>query len=435
MVETRRLSVLAREVQPRLRLPDTPMLLAVSGGADSAAMAGLVARNGRFARAVHVNHGFAESARLEEAARSVARTLGMEIEVRITDVGTGPNLEARARSGRYRQFLAALGGTERLLTAHTLDDVAETVIMHLARGSGMDGLSGIAESRPPFHRPLLRVRRAETRELASLMGLAWIDDPANEVDAILRNRVRSVVMPALEETFGRDPSSAMARSALLAQEERAALDAIVDAIPLGRAPESIGAALAEVPTDPALAGRLIRKLWSEFGFEHPLGHDAVGRVLAVARGETRSAQIGNGVRATRSEGSIRLSRPKPAGPAEMQLPKPGEVSFGGFRFVSHHSGREFGFPASPWATVVKPEAAVKLRWAVAGDQLGERRVDDMLSAAAVDQNKRRRWPVLEADGKVVWVVGIGRAGWDQTDATGYLSVVAVEEELWKTSIR
>jgi tRNA(Ile)-lysidine synthase len=298
VVATRRLNRLLAETADRVRLPEGPSVVALSGGADSAALAGLLVRGGDAVRALHVHHGQASSDRLEETARAAAGFLGIGFTSLRIEPEQGPGFEARARTARYRCFEGDLGPQEKLATGHTLDDLTETVLMRLARGAGLDGLTGIPEQRQRYLRPLLRVRRSETRELATLMGLPWMDDPSNESQKILRNRVRSVLLPALEATFGRDPSVSIALSALQLQEERLLLDNLIDDTSL-----TVGNGSVTVPTavlsglDPALGARLLRRMWHLLGLEYPPGSEPVARALAVAARDRSSAQMGSGVTA------------------------------------------------------------------------------------------------------------------------------------------
>lgn len=309
MVETRRLNRLLAEIADRVRLPEGPSVVALSGGADSAALAGLLVRGGEAVRALHVHHGLASSDRLEETAGAAAAFLGIGFTSLRIEPEPGPGFEARARTARYRCFEDNLASQEQLATGHTLDDLTETVLMRLARGAGLDGLTGIAEQRQRYLRPLLRVRRSETRELATLMGLSWMDDPFNESQEVLRNRVRSVLVPALEATFGRDPSVSIALSALQLQEERRLLDDLIDGTSL-----TTGDGWVAVPItvlsglEPALGARLLRRMWHLLGFEYPPGSEPVGRALAVAARDRSSAQLGSGVTARVEKERFVLSR-------------------------------------------------------------------------------------------------------------------------------
>ncbi len=408
-------------------------MIGLSGGADSAAMAGLAVRSGAPVRALHVDHGLPASPSLCRSANQAAAALGIDLDVRRVDLRQGANLEARARSARYHQYVVGLRPSEWMLTGHTLDDVAETVLMNMARGSGLDGLSSIARSRAPYHRPLLRLRRAETRELASLMGLPWLDDPANEVSEILRNRVRSTLIPALAEVFGRDPSPSLAQSSFIAQEEREVLERLVDDTPVRLVGGSPAVSIDDLELlETILARRLVRRMWRMMGFEHTLGTAAVDRALEVARGGGKSAQLGGGVVAAVSSGSLMLSME--SGRVDyVDVLAEGEVALGSFRFTTLPLAGTF--PISPWAAVLPLDKPARIRWAAPGDRLGGETVDGLLGNAALERSPGEGWPVMESEGRVVWVVGVGRLGWEEPDQTRYLSVVAVEEIPWQQSIR
>src|SRR5690554_6166813 len=143
MAGTRRLTALAAEARSRLDLPDGDLVVALSGGADSAALAWLVGEEGRSVRAIHVDHGFPGSPLMRRAAMAVAAALDIPLEIVAVTVPEGPSPENQARIARYAALAAALKEGETLLTAHTADDNVETVIINLARGTGTRGLAGI----------------------------------------------------------------------------------------------------------------------------------------------------------------------------------------------------------------------------------------------------------------------------------------------------
>ena len=208
VVATRRLAELTRSISARSVWPDGELVVALSGGADSAALAALSPGAVRLA---HVNHGFPASPQMEAAARQIADTLGLRLAVHRLD--RVPANEGVARTERYRALLADLAPGEWLLTGHTRDDQAETVLAHLLRGSGVDGLAGIPRHRQSIWRPLLDVSRSETRELATLRGLAWRDDPQNEDPRPTRNRIRNWLLPTLEAEFNPSVRDALVNAA------------------------------------------------------------------------------------------------------------------------------------------------------------------------------------------------------------------------------
>ncbi|HET6826345.1 MAG TPA: tRNA lysidine(34) synthetase, partial [Amnibacterium sp.] len=189
--------------------------------------------------------------------------------VSVGDQG-GPEAAARAaRRGAFDRALAATGAT-RILTAHTLDDQAETVLLGLARGSGPDAVAGMRVDAPPFVRPLLGVRRATTVQACTDQGITPWTDPHNADRRFARVRIRLDALPALEAALGPGVPLALARTAAQLQEDAAALDHLAEE----QAPELAEladggialpvAALAANP--PALAQRLIRlAVEQEFG--------------------------------------------------------------------------------------------------------------------------------------------------------------------------
>jgi tRNA(Ile)-lysidine synthase len=197
MAATRRLSLLLESTSSRLDLPSGPVVVALSGGADSAALAYLALRAGHEVSTVHVDHGFPDSLTMSTAALAVADALDVSLRTVRVDVERGPSREEQARKARY-EALHALEAT--VLTGHTRDDNVETVLMNLIRGTGVRGLGGIPAHRPPnVYRPMLRVTRSETREIAVLAQLPFVDDPMNQDLSLTRNRVRQVVLPRLRE--------------------------------------------------------------------------------------------------------------------------------------------------------------------------------------------------------------------------------------------
>src|SRR4051794_14277118 len=151
--------------------PGTAVIAAVSGGADSTAMLLLAIDAGCHVTAVHVDHGLRDESPAEaEHVASLAASLGVPFRAERVDVAPGPNLEARARDARR----AVLGPTA--MTGHTVDDQAETLLLRLLRGAGTSGAAGI---RPGPTKPILALRRRETRALCAARGITPIEDPSN----------------------------------------------------------------------------------------------------------------------------------------------------------------------------------------------------------------------------------------------------------------
>ena len=283
----------ADELLGRCTFPEagTPVVCGVSGGADSLALLFLACRAGLSVTAVHVDHGLRpESAREAETVAGAAARFGAVFIAVRTPVEDGGNLEARARQARR----TALGPDAA--TGHTMDDQAETVLLNLLRGAGLDGLAAMAPG--PRH-PILGLRRSETRALCEALGLAPVCDPSNDDPRFRRNRVRHELLPLCSVMAGRDVVPVLARQAGLLRDEGALLDALAAGIDPGDS-----AALAAAPGP--LARRATRR-WLRADGPHPPDLAAVERVLGVARGEATATDVAPGKRVRRSKGRLSVA--------------------------------------------------------------------------------------------------------------------------------
>jgi tRNA(Ile)-lysidine synthase len=290
---------------PRCDLPPAgaPVTCAVSGGADSLALLALVAHAGARATAVHVDHGLRPGSAVEaDVVAGAAQRFGAAFRSERAQVGPGPNLEARARTARYALLPADV------LTGHTADDQAETVLLNVIRGAGLDGLAGM---RPDRRRPLLGLRRHETRALCAALGLTPVEDPSNTDPAFTRNRVRHEVLPLLDDVARRDVVPLLVRLAAHAREAVDHLDGEATGAEGGTAGLDVTDARALAAAPPVLAHRALRA-WlrgTDPDEAHPPEAAAVGRVLAVARGEAVGTDVGRGWQVRRSGGRLRLVPP------------------------------------------------------------------------------------------------------------------------------
>lgn len=264
---------------------------AVSGGPDSVALLALAAATGAEVVAHHVDHGLrCESAAEADVVAAVADRFGTDFVRHRVSVAPGPNLEARARRARFEAL------PPDIATGHTADDQAETVLLNLLRGSSVDGLGGMAAG--PRH-PLLGLRRSETHALCVALELATARDPSNDDSRFRRNRVRLELLPLMAAIAERDPVPLLVRHAVLAREDRAVLEVAAAEID-----PTDARAVAAAPA--ALARRAIRGwLRPELGGYAP-DAAAVERVLGVARGQVRAAEVAGGVRVERRRGRLTL---------------------------------------------------------------------------------------------------------------------------------
>ena len=234
MAGSRRLTDLSEGILARVRehLPEGRLVVALSGGADSAVCAWAVDRLGTGPRVVHIDHGWPGSPALRKAALAVADQLGLDCRVVEVRPAAGPSPEGQARLVRYEALEGELGDDEWLLTGHTMDDQAETILGNILRGAGAGGLLGIPRQRARIVRPLLEVSRAETRELAALLGLSWSDDPTNRDTSLRRNSLRREVIPYLETRFNPAFQAALVRLASSLEEDEQPQEAAAQTVPV-----------------------------------------------------------------------------------------------------------------------------------------------------------------------------------------------------------
>ncbi len=217
----------AIRVAVRRALPDGPVAAAVSGGADSLALAAALAHERPGSYALLVDHGLQPgSAEVAERAAGVCRELGLD--ARVLRVQPAARDEGAARTARYAALDAAVAelGLAAVLLGHTLDDQAETVLLGLARGAGARALGGMAPVRGAYRRPLLGVRRATTHEACVEARLVPWEDPHNADPSYARVRARHRVLPILETHLGPGIAEALARSADQLRDDAEALDAL-----------------------------------------------------------------------------------------------------------------------------------------------------------------------------------------------------------------
>lgn len=305
-------------VRPGLTADQRPVLVACSGGADSLALAAAVAfeapRAGVAAGAVTVDHGLqAGSAERAEQTAAALRDLGLApVLVVAVDVGADGGPEGAARTARYAALArAAAGHDARVALGHTLDDQAETVLLGLGRGSGPRSVAGMVEHRrtggTTWWRPLLGVRRATTRASCAAQGLAVWDDPWNDDPAYTRVRLRTEVLPLLEQVLGGGVAPALARTA---GQLRADVDALDELAAARLAALNCGDALpvapvAELPA--ALRTRVLRGWLRAAGVPdlQAVHLDAVDALLVHWRGQGR-VDLPGGAGVVRASGTLNL---------------------------------------------------------------------------------------------------------------------------------
>ncbi len=280
------------------------VVCAVSGGGDSLAMLALAVAAGCQAHAVHVDHGLRPTAGREaKVVQTAALALGTTFESISVRVGPGPDLEARARAARYEVLPTGV------LVGHTADDQAETLLLNLLRGAGLDGLSGMRASgagRRAVSRPILDLRRAETSSFVAALGLETVTDPSNSELRFRRNRVRHEILPLLAEVAQRDPVPLLARTARALGQDAELLAVLASGLDA-----TDTAALRDAPKP--LAKRALRA-WLRQGQgpeRHPPSEAELERTWAVVTGETVACELAGGRRVSRTAGRLRVSSKTP----------------------------------------------------------------------------------------------------------------------------
>jgi tRNA(Ile)-lysidine synthase len=399
--------------------PDAPLLVALGGGADSAVCAWAAAALGRRVRAATVDHGLAASPALIEAARRAAAYLGLEH--RLLPAPAGGRAEEALRLARYRALEAEARPDELIVTGHTRDDQAETVLANLVRGAGTPGLAGIPARRGRWCRPLLGVSRADARAAADDLGLPYADDPENEDQSRRRNLLRHRVIPFLEEAVGPGVRPALARAAGLLAADDAELERAAAAVPLRRDPDALRLPAATLSTLPEpVAGRAARRALRRLLDPYPGVGDDVRAVLRVAAGEVPCLAIQGGHLACR-EGpwvALRPAAPPPP-PGPVPLPVPGEAAFGAWVVSAEGPAARSGpLPVGRRRALIDAAVAaagLTVRGAAPGDRIdmgqGTKAVAEALREAVVPAGRRRDWPVVESGGTIAWVAGARLAAW------------------------
>lgn len=413
------------------------MLAAVSGGADSVALALVLARVApelgfTLCGIGHLNHGLRGAAADADEAfvAALASRLGVAFVVDHQDTAArardeGVSIETAARRLRYA-FLdeaAVALNADAIATGHTADDQAETIVMRLMRGAGLRGLSAIRPRNGIVIRPLLDARRAEVEAFLRDAGEPWRDDASNADTAMARNRVRHDVMPALKAAGGEGVIDALARTASLIQDDSDELDRLAIemaasvVLPDGRLDV---ARLAQA--SPALSRRIVRGALESAAGARFLSLEHVEAVRSLMKGDTRVIQV-PGVRAVREPDAIRLEplddaldpvefEAALAVPGAVEVPEAGLLMSAEVATIS--KGDLAGMRARGDAVAVQgvESARLTVRSRRPGDALrplggpGRRKLQDMFVDRKIARGERDRVPVVVDDqGRIIWVVG------------------------------
>ncbi len=404
--------------------------VALSGGKDSVCLADLLltlSASMRFSlSAVHVHHGIREAASRDEAfvldfcaARGIPLTV-IHVDAPALAKREKLSLEAAARRLRYEAFEGL--PVDKIALAHHQGDQAETLLMHLLRGSGTDGLSAMRPSRGPYIRPLLCLASFETEAYNREKGLDWVEDETNADCRFTRNRIRRELMPLLE-SFNPRAEETLSRAAELFADESDYLRAEAERLWQADGCRLSCKTLASLPS--AAARRLVRRFLEENGGLTDIGACHIEEVLALAgEEEGKRRSLPGDLTLQKKDGIIIPCIVSFSAPAftPHSLPIPGRCELpGGYTLqaeITAAPGREALLSAGPleeWIALPEEPGALCLRLRQPGDYLrirtgkdgalGTKKLQDYLVDAGIPAEERDKTVLLAKGREVVWVIG------------------------------
>ena len=380
------------------------VVCAVSGGADSMALLwGMYLLKDSLQirlSAAHFNHGLRgdESDRDEAFVRDFCAGYGIAFNAGSGEVVAGKKgLEAAAREARYA-FLKTLPGW--IATAHTADDNAETVLMHMVRGTGLKGLGGITPVNGRLIRPMLHSTRAEVLSFLEEYSIPYVEDSSNAGDDFLRNRLRHHIMPLLKQENPCLAENLSAMAGRLRQDAEALEDA---------ACAQMTHSVSQLQTmSPAIRSRVLSRHLLNAGVKEPeAAHIALLEKLVFAASPSAKAAFPGGVTFTRCYDNLQVTDPV-AELTEIRLNCPGVTELPGLRILcSPNESENYNIDSFP----VKLGSNPVIRGRMTGDSLrlsgGTKTVKKLLIDRKIPAARRVHIPVIADDTGVLMVVGIG----------------------------
>lgn len=403
--------------------PEEPLLVLLSGGADSVCLLDCAVRLGADVAALHVNYGLRPGSDADEQfCRVLCDRVSVPLAVERVTLGEG-NLQAQAREARYgiAERLADERGCD-FAAAHTASDQAETVLYRLAVSPGSRALLGMAPRRGRLVRPLLEASREDTREYCRGRGLSWRDDPTNEDPRFARARLRQEVLPVLR-ALSPAAERTIAETSFLLRDERQVLERVADEA-LQRF-GTAGVSLEALAAEPLGLTRVMLTRMAERAAGEPVAvsrSDAAAILALGAEGGTQSLDLGGGLRAIVEYGSLRfvLGDDEPEAPPDaVALAVPGTADFGDWQVqarmvtVAHAAGG--GYLPARGDALLSPDTLqtpLLVRAWRHGDRMqpsgldGTKTLQDLFTDNKVPRDERERVPVIECDGEIAWVAGL-----------------------------
>lgn len=409
-----------KEQLKRLTQPGEAVICAVSGGADSMALLwGLYLLKEDLElslSAAHFNHHLRgeESNGDERFVREFCDRFDIPLRVGDAEVKPGKKgLEAAAREARYA-YLNTLSG--KILTAHTADDNAETVLMHLVRGTGLKGLGGIAPVNGRLIRPMLNITRRQVEAFLEEYHIPHIEDSSNAGDDFLRNRIRHRVMPLLQSENPRLAENVSSMAQRLRCDEQALADlAQYDVLP------DVGQ-LKQLA--PAVRSRMLERFLKENGVREPEAqHIALAQSLVFSPKPSAAAEFPGGVRIGRNYDRLEaLCAQAPIG--TYTLPMDGVLEIPGWRITVLPAAEIIN---TQNVFTVAPRGELLVRCRQGGDTIklpgGTKSVKKLFIDRKISAHQRLQTPIIADDAGLVGVYGIGV---DQTRIASVLPATQIQ---------
>jgi tRNA(Ile)-lysidine synthase len=443
--------------------PAAPVLVAYSGGPDSLFLVHVLLRAGWPVIAAHFDHQLRDSSGAEQTdAKAIAVALGVRCEtgqgnVRAAAEQQGLSLETAARALRY-PFLferAESFGCQAVLTGHHADDQIETVLMHLLRGAGADGLSGMRAVQPtlwhpdiPLIRPMLGLRKTDILYYLDQERLTPVNDPSNEETSHFRNRIRRQLLPQLDSFIDRSGESILRTAEVLGAEnellgeltaaafEQILIDTHQTALGLDR--------LLFKQLHLGLQRRVLRHaVLRLLDGTRNMDFDAIERVrLAAGRaGSGKIVDMADGLVASLDAAKIWIHQYDAALPTDawpqlsegrVSLAVPGQIELAGGWRVSAQIVSDVGEIPDAWgcALLLSDQAAeLSLRTRRAGDKVpighraaGHKKVADLMIDQKIPERARVAWPIILMDEQIVWVPGLWRLARQDSGEARYVEL-------------
>lgn len=417
------------------------VVAAVSGGPDSVAMLDCLLRLGYRPTVAHLHHGLRgeEADADEDFVRRLAGTHNLPIHVKRVDAAAiagerGISIEEAGRFARYLFFWDVMGqtGCARTALAHHRDDQAETVLMHMLRGSGPEGLKGMAPIRDGvFIRPMLYVSRDEILAYCAERRLKYRTDATNTDTGYRRNSIRHELLPRLTE-YNPRIREALCRTAEIMWEEDACMAEYggklygeLAALADGRISLPIDRLLA-VPV--AMRRRILRQAVSTTGSVRDVGYDHIEGILGLIAGPGSAVQLPGGIRAEirgkelqfSTEGTEEICQPY-----EYDLPVPGSVIVpeAGVRIACEKAAVPYFDEHTVCVDADKIRGPLRVRNRRRGDRFfpyngpGSKKLKDFLIDEKIPRAKRDRIPLITDDQGILWVAGLRTADPCKVDDT------------------